>query len=112
MSEIEINFPANVTIKKEDDDTWTAKLIRRIDGKDFTITKFTDLTGPEVYYKFGYEVPKNTDVSVSEGRNNAVELLRSHLTNLGSRTIVTATEVQDIFLDAINSLSKDEEEEE
>jgi|JI9StandDraft_1071089.scaffolds.fasta_scaffold42962_4 hypothetical protein len=104
MADIEVNFPTNLKLINVIDDTWTARLTRRSNEKEYWIAEFRDLGPTEIYAKFGVEVPVKNKKPAHEGKATAESLLREHLTKLSGRTIVPTSEVQDLLLDVLNEI--------
>ena len=105
MADIEVNFPVRAKLTRVIDDTWTVELFRLSDNEDHWLTTFREVNPTELYTKFGVKVERTMKSSPEEGERKAKEILSDALTGLGSRTIVTVTEVENLLLDLQNELS-------
>ena len=108
--ELESNFPANVKLKGKDNE-WKAVLTRKTDGEEYIITSLEGITAAECYTKFGAKVPQPIPEPATI-REALKRTLSDGLTSLSGRVMVSVSEVEDMFLDALNHLGHEDETEE
>ena len=109
QAEFEANFPAHLKGTKESDGTWTVVVTRKSDNKTYPVTILKGLSANDCYVRLGVKVVEEK-VPESVGVAGAKEVLSQALTDASGRTIFTATEVQDVFLDMMNKLGWDNDE--
>jgi hypothetical protein len=106
--ELELNFPANVKIRGNND-SFNAIIVRKIDDKVFPVAALKNLTAAECYTRLGAKVPR-PEVDPVEGASKAKKTLSDALTSLSGRTMISSDEVKDTLLDVMIELGLVEDE--
>ena len=100
--ETNINVRTVITETNEPN-KWNVAFARINDEKLYPLFNLIKLSASEIYVKTGIKM--ETEYIPDETRlEDAKSLLRERLAGLGSRTIVSMVEVQDVLLDALNAL--------
>jgi hypothetical protein len=98
---MEVNLPVNVKVSKDKDNGWNAVVIRRSEEKEYPVLSLRGLTPSDLYVKFGLKVEEDESETPEL---DAKTQLEAALQKASTKTNYTATEVQNILLDAYNAL--------